>query len=292
MRPVGLTLAGLILVGLAAQAQPPGSGPGVPVTPGATVPPAPPPATDPKLDAHLAGWERTMQGVGTFYAALDVKKTESVFKKERKYSGSVLCMKPNFARLRLDNVGDPTKADYEAYICNGRSIFEYNGLLKTITEYKLNPNPGAGGGDHLILDFLGGMKAADAKRRFQMTLFKEDEFYIYLDIRPLLASDRQEFEQVRFALFGPGVKGQHTPYVPAQVYILKPNGDTESWTFKDQRTQVPGVNEKAFEYVPIPGWQFKQTPVTPAAGLSGPGAQPALPGGTGLPPGPGAVRPR
>ena len=99
---------------------------------------------------------------------------------ERKYSGQVLCMKPNFAILRLNNDSDKTGADYEAFICNGKAVYEYNGVAKTVTEWKLpdpKTNP-AGATDNLMLDFLSGMKAKDAKERFVLSLFKEDENYV------------------------------------------------------------------------------------------------------------------
>jgi len=280
MRPVGMTLAALVLAALAAPAQPP----------------APPPVAgqvpaDPRLDEHLNGWQKTMGGLTNFHATFELTKTEAVFKKNRQYKGSVLCMKPDFARLRQDSETD--KADYEAYISNGKAIYAYNGLEKSVTEFKLNPAAGAAGADNLMLDFLKGMNAAVAKQRFQIALFKEDATYVYLDIKPVLGKDKQEFEQVRFALLGPGVKAPFTPYMPAQVWVLKPNGDTELWKFGGQQTNIPGVDAKSFQYVEIKGWTFKQAPsAPPPPAFPGPGGTaPVLPGGTGLPAGPGAVKP-
>jgi hypothetical protein len=78
-------------------------------------------------------------------------------------------MKPTFAVLRLDNAGDPKKQDYEAYICDGKAVYAYSGLAKTITEFEL-PKAGAGV-DNLMLDFLAGMKAKTS-RSGSLTLFK------------------------------------------------------------------------------------------------------------------------
>src|SRR5581483_5564795 len=106
MRLPGFTLAAVLIGVTAAWAQPPGS-PGVPGAPVAPKGPAGAPAPDPNLDAHLAAWERTMGGLKNFRVELQLKRTDAVFKKDRMYSGAVLCMKPNFARLRLDYRGDP-----------------------------------------------------------------------------------------------------------------------------------------------------------------------------------------
>jgi TIGR03009 family protein len=256
MRLVGTTLAAC-LVAAAALAQPP-AGP-APATPGA------PPSADPQLDSHLANWEKTMRGVSNFHAGFELTRTEAVFKKKRKYTGRVSCMKPNLTVLRINSTTD--KNDYEAYICDGKSIYEYNGLANTITEFRLNAGAE---GENLMLDFLSGMTADAARKRFQIALFnpsKPDpmQIYIYLDIKPVLGKDKQEFEHARFALFGPGAP-EALRYQPAQVFLRKPNGDQELWTFSDQKTNVPGVDAKAFQFVKIDGWQFRQAPASPAPG--------------------------
>jgi TIGR03009 family protein len=258
MRRFSLSFAAMLLGVTLIRAQVPGTV----GTPG--LPPAPPlgQPSDAKLDAHLTAWEKTMSTVTNFRVDLALKRTDAVFKEDRHYSGSVLCMKPNLARLRLDYDGDPTKADYEAYICDGKSVYEYNGLQKTVTEWKL-PNPAAnpaGSTDNLMLDFLSGMKARDAKQRFELTLFKEDDYYVYLDIKPLQARDKTEFQQLRLALYGPNTK---FAYLPAQVYMVKPNGDTEQWSFKNPQINLQGVDQKLFQYVKVPGFSERQGQPTP-----------------------------
>jgi TIGR03009 family protein len=200
----------LVLSAAVLQAQPP-------LPPGA--PPAP--AADPVLDDHWNKWQQTLG----------------------KYSGSVLCMKPNLARLSVASTTD--KNDFEAYICNGKSLFEYNWGTKTITEIPLAP----GQGDNLMLDFIGGMNAAAAKKRFIISQFNPaDKNYIYFDIKPTLAKDKQEFEHIRFALYGPNVPAPFKPYLPAQMYMLKPNGDAEMWKFNKQTADVPGIGAQHFQY--------------------------------------------
>jgi TIGR03009 family protein len=281
MRPLVFTLAVLLLgvpVALAQQPAPAG------------VPPAPvAPAAANSLDTHLAGWERTMRDVRNFRVEIALTRTDATFKKDKKYNGVVLCMKPNFAILRLNYAGDPTQSDYEAYICNGKSVFQYSGLEKTMTEYKLpNPanNPG-GGTDNLMIDFLSGLKAGEAKQRFDMTVFKEDPNYIYLNIKPILGRDKQEFQQLNLALYGPSTG--KLAYLPAQVYKVNANGDTEVWTFTNPQTNLPGIEEKVFQYVKVPGFTERQAP--PPGPPMRPGQPPVLQGANGLPAGPGSVRP-
>src|SRR5206468_1644832 len=81
---------------------------------------------------------------------------------------------------------------------------------------------GPGSSDNLMLDFLSGMTAQAVQQRFQMSIFKEDANYVYLDIKPVLGKDKQEFEHVRFALYGPKVPAPFTPYLPVEMWVKKP----------------------------------------------------------------------
>lgn len=285
MRSLGYTLAALLAAAPVAAAQVPPVSPGQQPVPGAPVAqPGAAPAADPKLDPHLAGWEKKMGGLTNFRADIHLTKKEAVFQKPREYDGSVLCMKPNLARLRLDALPKPPPgkpaSDFEAYICNGKAVYEYNGIKQEITEFAITPNMGPGGGDNLMLDFLSGIKAADAKRRFDIKLFNEDDNYVYLDIKPRGQKDAQEFVHVRFALYGPKTQ---VAYLPAQVWLQKPSGDTELWKFTNPQTNVAGIEpEKVFVYVPIQGWPLKKFQPPPAGGVP-----PKTPGTTTG----GAVRP-
>lgn len=282
MRSAAFTLAALLIATTVGWAQQPA----VPGAPVAGQPPLPPAAVpiakaDPKLDPHLDEWEKKMRGVVNLRTEIGLTRTDAVFKKATNFTGVVLCMKPNFAVLRLDNSGDPTKTDYEAYICDGKAVYAYNGVAKTITAFKL-PQAGAGV-DNLMLDFLSGMKAKDVKERFDITLFKTDENYIYLDIKPLLGKDQREFKHLRLALYGPGANTAKFAYLPAQVNMLKPNDDTEVWKFTNPQVDLPGVDATKFQFVKIEAkdWKFQEAPPAPvgnggnvpAGGLVRPGKQ-------------------
>jgi len=265
MRFAGFTLVALLIAASVGLAQPPAV-PGAPVPGAAPQPPAPPPPpvvkpADPKLDGHLIQWEKRMADVKNLRTEIALKRTDAVFKKDTNFTGVVLCMKPNFAVLRLDNAGDPTKTDYEAYICDGKAVYAYNGVQKTITKIDIPQNQA--GVDNLMLDFLAGMKANDVKARFDINLFKTDEHYIYLDIKPLKPADQREFAHLRLALYGPSTK---FAYLPAQVYMLKPNGDAELWKFNNPQVDIPGVAPANFAFVPVKGWNVVEAPKTPMGG--------------------------
>ena len=236
-----------------------------------------PAPADPRVANHLAGWERTMGALVNFSAKFELVRTDNVFKKERHYEGSVLCMKPNYALLAINSTSD--KSDYESFLSNGKSVYHYDTPKKTITEFKLNA---AGAADNLMLEFLGGMKAADAQKRFRMQVLSDDAAkdpnYVILAIEPLLARDKQEFLQARLALLAPTNVARLPAYLPATVWLQQPNGNTELWKLKNHTTNSPGVDTKYFEFKgPIQGWQFQQAPAAPPPGA------PALPAGGALP---------
>lgn len=258
----GPILAALLAAATVATAQPP-------------APPAPTPQPDP-VAAHLAQWEKTMGQLVNFGAEFDLVRKDNVFKQSRTYGGSVLCMKPNLAILRIESKTD--KNDYEAFLSNGKSVYHYDGPKKLITEFKLNP---AGGADNLMLDFLGGMKAGDAQRRFKIGLVNQDANYVILAIEPLMPRDKQEFTDARLALLAPTNVAKLTPYLPAVVWLQQPNGNTEEWRLRNHKVNQPGVEPKLFEFQMVKGFQFQQAP-PPAPPGPAPGPQPA----GGVPPRP------
>ncbi|MCS7270232.1 MAG: TIGR03009 domain-containing protein [Gemmataceae bacterium] len=162
---------------------------------------------------------------------------------------------------------------------------------KTITEWKL-PDPSTqphASTDNLMVDFLGGMKAENLKKRFQITLFNEDQYYIYLDIKPLLAKDKEEFKQLRLALYGPRTGA--LAYLPVQAYIVKSNDTIEQWTISNHKINIAGIDpQKVFRYEDVPGFTRRQAPQSsppsvPVRPLGSGGAPPASgQPSTGIPP--------
>lgn len=257
MRRAGFASAASLLVAVVAAAQQP-------------APPAQPQsAPNQELQQHLNGWQQSMGGLVNFGAKFDLTKTDNVFKKDTFYEGSVLCMKPSLAILRIESKNN--KADYEAFICDGKSVFHYDGNKKAVTQFKLNPGANA---DNVMIDFIGGMNAAAAQARFDITLFQvQQPNYVYLDIKPKLGKDMQEFTQARMCLLLPGNVAKLPGYLPVQVWMAKPNNDTELWKLRDHAVNDNRVNAGMFQYQPIPGWPLQQAgPPAPA-----PGAPPGLP---------------
>jgi TIGR03009 family protein len=240
MRCAALVLAGP-LVAACASAQPPA------------------PKADLKLDAHLGAWEKKMAGVSNFFTELALTRTEATFKRKTQFKGSVQCMKPNFAILHLASAADAN--EYERYHADGQNLYVFDGAKKTVTRVKLKQNQRA---DNVMLDFLNGMKAKDVKARFDAKLFKEDDNYIYLDLKPLHLADQREFKELRMALYKDTPATAKWAYLPSQVYLQKPGGDSELWEFTNTQLDIKGVDAKTFAFQGAPkGFELKDAPELP-----------------------------
>jgi len=238
-------------------------------------PPADPPQIPAALGTHLTAWEARNKQVKTLSAACELVKRDTVHRKEKVYTGTLTCMKPNLARLTLAAKTAP--ADSVAYLCDGASVYEYDGPGKRVTEHRLpaaNPN---GAADNLLLAFLSGsMTAADAVKRFDLSLVKEEEYYVYIGVKPRLPRDLQEFESATLVLYGPKAARLGLDYLPAVVVLRGNTGQTEEqWTLSRLEPNSDKVTADKFRFAKPEGWELipargaalPQPGVAPRAGL-------------------------
>jgi TIGR03009 family protein len=210
------------------------------------------------LQNHLAAWEKKTSSLKTFYTECEREVKNTLKQKTVNYTGAIRCMKPNLAYLRIDNTNPAKKDDFAAYICDGKDVFEYSGAEKTMRQHPIPPGGKGNVGDNLLLEFMSGaMTAADIAQRFQVKLIQEDKNYIYIDVKPALAKDQQEFDSLILVLFNSGVNGWD--YLPAKVRMTRDdNREVEEWTFKKPMADPQGIKKEDFKYVEPPkDWQKK-----------------------------------
>lgn len=220
------------------------------------------PAVDPKLAAHLDAWEKRMKEVGNVVCEAEKVRTDNVLKRQlEKQVAKIYCMKPNFAFMRMDRAPDqpPDPNDFLTYICDGKAIYQYSGRQKEMAEFKLNAAGAIQG--NLLLEFISGsMSAKDALNRFNISILKEDANYLYLDIKPTLVSDREDFETMTLVFYSPNINPafQHLRYLPKMVKMTKnQNKEDEVWTFKEPQINVKGLGPDTFKKQALPaGWRM------------------------------------
>lgn len=267
MHRAGLTLSALLFVSpwVVAQAPPIGGSPqpqnpvpggGLPMPPAAA---AAPTAVAPELKRHLLAWEEKQKFVGNLHTQCEMVRKDLVFRKEKAYSGVIMCMKPNLAWLKIQAKNDPN--DYVAYISNGKSVFEYDASKKSVTEHIIPRATPNSVGDNLLIEFMSGSMTADEViRRFDLKLVKEEEYYVHILAKPRFQKDMQEFESLLLVLYSPKAKGME--YLPAVVVMRNNNGQSEEqWTFTKPTANAQNLTTAHFQYVKPPeGWEVKAAP--------------------------------
>src|SRR5438309_864640 len=146
-------------------------------------PPTAAPPLDPnnRLDSLLMQWEAKMKSIQTLKATVTRQRDDKVFNTQDAFKGQAKYMKPNLALLELSRVDRPTI--FEKYICTGTFLYEYNLSNREVRCHELPPPKPGQVADDNFLSFVFGMKAEEAKRRYDLQLMDStDKNYYYLQI--------------------------------------------------------------------------------------------------------------
>lgn len=245
MRSYGLALASLVLTAGTLPAQQP---------PPVTAPPAAPG----RLDALLQRWEREMMSLQTLVAQCNRTTIDKTYGKPQTFAGTAEYKRPNQAHLKMFKVGKDNQIDkqaYEEFLCTGNTLYEFDPQNKQVRVHQLpQPRPDGMGSDDSFLSFMFGMKADEAKRRYDMRLAKEDKYWIYIEVIPLLPADKADFQRARLVLSA-------STFLPRQVWFEQPTGNEVQWDIPQVNTnvQLPATQFTPPRAAP-PGWTLMQMP--------------------------------
>jgi TIGR03009 family protein len=193
--------------------------PTAPATPPAAAAPAAPAPNAARLDALLQKWEQEMKNVQVLAADLNRTTLDKVRGDASTYSGSAKYMKPNLASLQMQKKDNADA--FEKYLCSGQFLYEYAAATKQIRIHEM-PQPKNNVSDDNFLSFLFGMKAEEAKKRYDLRLVKEDQWYIYIEVMPRDQADKVDFQKARLIL-------NSSNFLPRQVWFEQPNGNEITW---------------------------------------------------------------
>jgi TIGR03009 family protein len=260
MRTLGWTLA-LSFVALdAAYAQQPAGAPGNQAAPGqnaATQTQAP--ANSKRLDELLTRWEQAMASVQSITAQIKRTSVDKTFQTADEFEGTAKYMKPNLAMLEMKKKGKEQTT--EKYVCTGNFLYEYSFTDKVIRAHELPPPKPGQVADDGFLSFLFGMRAEEAKRRYDMKLVKgppEDQWYYYIEILPRYPQDKADFSKARLVLLA-------STFLPRELWFEQPNGNEVKWDIP-KIDQGVNLNRTEFMSPTTPqGWKLERMP-KPAAG--------------------------
>jgi len=247
MRSLWSSLPALVLAASAAWAQQPPANPS-------------PAASDPRLDAVLKYWEQSMLNVQSLSAEVKRTQLDKTFQRTSLFEGEAKFQRggpgqTSRASLMLTKKENPQV--FEKFLCTGNFLYEWAPAEKVIRRYELpTPKPGQVA-DENFLSFVFGMRAVDAKARYDMAYVPppaNDKWYQYLRIMPKQQADRADFTEARLTLL-------NTNYLPRQLWFLKPNGDEVTWDFPSVTTPA-NINPADFGHPQLPGgWQFVPVPL-------------------------------
>lgn len=196
---------------------------------------AQPPAetTANQLDTYLTRWEDAMRKIDSLAVACSRTEVDAVYKTKKTFSGTIHFMKPSYFFWHMAIKDKP--GEFERYICTGTYIYQYVPSEKTI-KYYAAPKTTAEGklSDDSSLAFLFGMKAAEAKNRYDLKLHNVDQNYVYVDVVPKNAVDKADFTKARLVL-------NKTTFLPRRIWFEHPNAGEVLW---DLTTMEPGAKIK------------------------------------------------
>jgi TIGR03009 family protein len=216
MRKTWITLLALASVTAAGRAQ-------GPATPRPSAPPATAPFDPAKnpLDRYLLRWEEAMKKVDTLALACTRKEIDKVYRTEKTYEGTIHFLKPTYFFWDMRVKGKPQ--EFERLIGSGQYIYQFVPAERVIRVY---PAPKVGPSGTIAEDssiaFLFGMKATAAKERYILSLFKEDKYYIYVDVIPKRDVDKADFQKARIVL-------NRDTFLPRQLWFEHPNAGQVIW---------------------------------------------------------------
>jgi TIGR03009 family protein len=233
MRTAWLTLAGLLLLAPGLRAQQ---------------------AARTRLDVLLDNWEAKMRSVDFLKAECTRTTIDKTYQTTEVFEGLAKYMKPNRALLDMHKKSRPEV--YERYLCTGTFLYEWAPQNKVIRIHELpQPKPGQVADDN-FLAFLFGMKAEEAKRRYDLKLVKEDQWYVYLEILPRTDLDKADFSKARLVLL-------NNTFLPRQLWFMQPNGNEITWDIPKVESGAAsgvGVNDFAPPAAAPQGWTLQRVP--------------------------------
>jgi TIGR03009 family protein len=229
------------------------------------------------LDAYLKAWEERMAAINGLETK--VVLTESDDGQPTVFTGDAALMKPNFAKLFLKAADNPTDVrKWRRFVADGQYLWDYDHGKKIARVVQL---PKDGIGDNTMIAILSGMKAADVKKRFDLSIDVDDsarftEHYLRITIFPRTKEDQQEFKKAELVLWKNDTDKKFAEFwmLPARLWFQHPNGNQVMWEFKNMTIKktfpkdefkAPGFPDKEWRS------EWVKPPTPTVSRTSGPG---------------------
>lgn len=220
------------------------------ILPGQAAPGTSQSAGQQRLDQLLRQWEQRTRNIRDLYCEFKVETLDAVFREKRTETGRAWALRPYYGRLDLKD----DQGNERIFIATDKAIHQYEFKTKQEIVHLLPPAtqqerekmlPGG-------LSFIFGMSAAEAKRRFKLELYKEDQQYAWVLAIPRYKIDQQDFVKADLVF-------DKKTYLPIQLKIVEPNGNQQRWIFTRIHANVnPPLTKEKLAPLKVPverGWK-------------------------------------
>ncbi|MBL8825022.1 MAG: hypothetical protein JNJ77_20710 [Planctomycetia bacterium] len=236
------------------------------------------------LEGILQSWESDAKGLQSLLVQFKVSEKDPTFNKTTVSFGEAKVLKMPTGQyglkleiFELDKNGNPDpKKIKRKYVCSGVWFYNFDIAAKTIWVQQLqnqNVRPDDG-----PFAFLFGMKAVDARKRFDMNIVQSDQNYNWIRVVPLTDQDRRDFTIAQLGVVK--FANQISPKdFPLTIQWREPGKAEITWEFKAvvrNDGKLVNLTEFNVEAEKKAGWQIRQAPTQASL--------PATPPGNGVQP--------
>ena len=146
----------------------------------------------------------------------------------------------------------------EKFVCTGTFLYQFSPAKREIHAIELPRREGGQVADDNFLTLLFGVKAAEARRRYDLKLSNEDQYYIYVDVKARNEQDKADFQRARIVL-------NKDTFLPRQLWFEQPNSSEVTWDIPRIESGVR-LNRADFDApTPPKDWKLIQEPRTTVA---------------------------
>ncbi len=185
------------------------------------------------MDDLLQKWEIKSAKIKTLSVKYKRKDVSRLFNTEKVYEGEARLTSDNRAYLDFWEIvqGQAKPVFDERIICDGKDVYQFKGATRQIFVFPLPADQRQKAIQQGPLPFLFNMRAAEAKKRYHMTLAGEDAESYTIKIIPLLPIDREEYSQALIKL-SKNPEDPSRDLLPQAIRLTSPEGkDTKTFTF-------------------------------------------------------------
>jgi TIGR03009 family protein len=164
--------------------------------------------------------------------------------------------KKKMVPVKKDN--KPVSVSFETIICTDQEVWQYRYDVRKIYIFPLDKNQRKRALEEGPLPFLFNMRAAEAEKRYNMTLQAEDENRYLVMIKPLLKEDQDTFSTAWVYL-------DKNFLLPTRIYLRGPDGhSSKDFVLSDIKANK-SVDDRLFKGVnPNNYFKIERNPGGPA----------------------------